>query len=128
VGNACQDRDLQVIKAEKRQVAVTMNAKIHNVMELYSGAKMVDDKYDKTNVAGSIDREFTVLCVHFLCNVYLSQISPFAIWFSWLLQSASQELIPLLCTVLNHIVHELEHTFVTAITVLSITIGKHECL
>jgi hypothetical protein len=40
-----------------------MNAKINNViyMELYSGAKMVDDKYEKTNVAGSIDQEFTVL-------------------------------------------------------------------
>jgi hypothetical protein len=40
-----------------------MNAKINNViyMELYSGAKMVDDKYEKTNIAGSIDQEFTVL-------------------------------------------------------------------
>jgi hypothetical protein len=39
-----------------------MNAKINNViyMKLYTGAKMVDDKYEKTNVAGSIDREFTV--------------------------------------------------------------------
>jgi hypothetical protein len=41
----------------------TMNAKISNIiyMELYSGAKIVDDKYEKTNIAGSIDREFTVL-------------------------------------------------------------------
>jgi hypothetical protein len=58
----CRNRDLQAIKAGKRQVAVTMNAKINNViyMELHSGAKRVDDKYEKTNVAGSIDREFTV--------------------------------------------------------------------
>jgi hypothetical protein len=50
----CQDRDLQAIKAEKRQFAGTMNAKINNViyMELYSGAKMVDDKYEKTNIGG----------------------------------------------------------------------------
>jgi hypothetical protein len=41
----------------------TMNAKINNViyMELYSGAKIVDNKYEKTNIAGLIDREFTVL-------------------------------------------------------------------
>jgi hypothetical protein len=53
----CRDRDLQAIKAEKRKVEGTMNAKTNNViyMELYSGAKMVDDKYEKTNVAGSID-------------------------------------------------------------------------
>jgi hypothetical protein len=58
----CRDRDLQAIKAEKRQVAGMMYAKLNNViyMELYSGAKLVDDKYEKTNVAGSIDREFTV--------------------------------------------------------------------
>jgi hypothetical protein len=51
-----------MIKAEKQQVPGTMNAKVNNIiyMELYSGAKMVDDKYEKTNVAGSIDREFTV--------------------------------------------------------------------
>jgi hypothetical protein len=29
-------------------------------MELYEGANTVDDKYEKTNAAGSIDREFTV--------------------------------------------------------------------
>jgi hypothetical protein len=78
----CRDRDLQAIMAEKQQVAGTMVAKINNViyMELYSGAKMMDDKYKKTNVAGSIDLEFTVLysrtpmnfllCfAHFLTNV-----------------------------------------------------------
>jgi predicted transcriptional regulator len=58
----CRGHDLQLIKAEKRQVAGTKNAKINNViyMELYSGAKMVDDKYEKTNVVGSIDQEFAV--------------------------------------------------------------------
>jgi hypothetical protein len=32
-------------------------------MELYSGAKMVDDKYEKTNVAGLVDRKFTVVVI-----------------------------------------------------------------
>jgi hypothetical protein len=47
-----------------------MNAKINNVIykELYSGAKMVDDKYKKTNVAGSIDGEFTVLHLTHFCH------------------------------------------------------------
>jgi hypothetical protein len=57
----------------------------------------------------------------------LSQISSFAVWFFWLLQSASQESIPLLGTALNHIMHEFEHNFLTAITFLSISIDKHEC-
>jgi hypothetical protein len=41
-----------------------MDAEINNViyMELYSGAKMVDDEYYKTNVARLIDRDSTVLC------------------------------------------------------------------
>jgi hypothetical protein len=58
----CRDRDLQAIKAEKRQSVGPMNAKINNViyMELYSGAKILDDKYKKTNIVGSTDREFTV--------------------------------------------------------------------
>jgi hypothetical protein len=39
------------------------DAEINDVtyMELYSGPKMVHDKYGKTNVAGSIDRDSTVL-------------------------------------------------------------------
>jgi hypothetical protein len=39
-----------------------MDAEINNViyMELYSGAKMMDDEYLKTNVARSIDRNSTV--------------------------------------------------------------------
>jgi hypothetical protein len=40
-----------------------MDAEINNViyMELYSGPKMAHDKYEKTNVARSIDRDSTVL-------------------------------------------------------------------
>jgi hypothetical protein len=58
----CRDRNLQAINAEKQQFAGMMNAKINNVicMELYSGAKIVDNKYKKMNIAGSINREFTV--------------------------------------------------------------------
>jgi hypothetical protein len=39
------------------------DAEIYNViyMELYSGAKMADGKYQKMHVAGSVDRENTVL-------------------------------------------------------------------
>jgi hypothetical protein len=53
----CRDRDLQAINAEKRQFGGTMDVEIKNViyMELYSGPKMAHDKYEKTNVAGSID-------------------------------------------------------------------------
>jgi hypothetical protein len=45
-----------------------MNAKINNViyMELYSGAKIVDEK---TNIAGSIDREFTVYICTYETNI-----------------------------------------------------------
>jgi hypothetical protein len=58
----CRERDLQAIKAEKRQVGGPMEAEINNViyMELYSGPKMAHDKYEKTNVARSIDRDSTV--------------------------------------------------------------------
>jgi hypothetical protein len=58
----CQDRDLQVINAEKRQFGGTMDAEINNIiyMELYLGPKMAHGKYRKTNVAGSIDRDSTV--------------------------------------------------------------------
>jgi hypothetical protein len=39
-----------------------MDAEINNViyMELYSGPKMVHDKYEKMNVARSIDRDSKV--------------------------------------------------------------------
>jgi hypothetical protein len=39
-----------------------MDAEINNViyMELYSGPKMARSKYEKTNVARSIDRDSTV--------------------------------------------------------------------
>jgi hypothetical protein len=59
----CRDHDLQAINAEKRQFRGTMDAEINNViyMELYSGPKMAHDKYGKTNIAGSIDRDSTVI-------------------------------------------------------------------
>jgi hypothetical protein len=59
----CLDRDLQAINAEKRQFGRTINAEINNViyMELYSGPKMAHGKYKKTNIAGSIDRDSTVV-------------------------------------------------------------------
>jgi hypothetical protein len=59
----CQDRDLQAINAEKQQFGGTMDAEINNViyMELYSGPKMAHGKYGKTNVAGLIDRDSTVI-------------------------------------------------------------------
>jgi hypothetical protein len=49
-------------KCGKKAVRETVDAEINNIyMELYSGAKMVDSKYRKTYVVGSIDRENTVL-------------------------------------------------------------------
>jgi hypothetical protein len=44
-------------------VRETADAEINNIiyMELYLGAKMADGKYRKMYVAGSIDRENTVL-------------------------------------------------------------------
>jgi hypothetical protein len=40
-----------------------MDAEINNIiyMELYSGPKMAHNKYEKTNIASSIDRDTTVL-------------------------------------------------------------------
>jgi hypothetical protein len=59
----CLDRDLQPINAEKRQFGGKINAEINNViyMELYLGPKMVHSKYEKMNVARSIDQDSTVL-------------------------------------------------------------------
>jgi hypothetical protein len=59
----CQDRDLQAINAEKRQFGGMMEAEINNIikMELYSRPKMAHGKYEKTNVAGSIDRDSTAM-------------------------------------------------------------------
>jgi hypothetical protein len=50
-------------KCGKKAVRETVDAEINNViyMELYSGAMMADGKYRKTYVAGSVDRENTVL-------------------------------------------------------------------
>jgi hypothetical protein len=62
-GKCCRERDLQAIKVEKRWVGGTMGAEINNViyMELYSGPKMAHVKYEKANVARSIDRDSTVV-------------------------------------------------------------------
>jgi hypothetical protein len=61
-GNAVSGQDLQAINAGKREVGETMDAKINNVMymELYSGPKMMDEEYLKSNIARSIDRDSTV--------------------------------------------------------------------
>jgi hypothetical protein len=42
-----------------------MDAEINNViyMELYSGPKMAHDKYEKTNVVRSVDRDSTVYVI-----------------------------------------------------------------
>jgi hypothetical protein len=52
-----------------------MDAEINNViyMELYSGPKMVHGKYEKTNVAGSIDRDSTV---YWLLHVSAGRLLP----------------------------------------------------
>jgi hypothetical protein len=52
-------------KCGKTAVREPVDVEINNVidMELYSGAKMADGKYRKTYIAGSVDRENTVLCV-----------------------------------------------------------------
>jgi hypothetical protein len=54
-----------MIKVEKRYVGGTMDAEVNNViyMELYSGPKMAHDKYEKTNVARSIDRDSCSYCI-----------------------------------------------------------------
>jgi hypothetical protein len=47
--------DLQAINAGKREVGEMMDAKINNVIyiEVYSGPKMMDDEYLKSNIARS---------------------------------------------------------------------------
>jgi hypothetical protein len=64
--------DLQVINAGKREVGETMDAKINNViyMELYSGPKMMDDEYLKSNITRSIDLDFTVITLFSSENYY----------------------------------------------------------
>jgi hypothetical protein len=53
-----------------------LDAEINNViyMELYSGPMIALDKYEKTNVARSIDRDSTVSATlrtsHFLCSLW----------------------------------------------------------
>jgi hypothetical protein len=61
-------------KCGKTAVRETEDAEINNViyMELHLGAKMVDGKYRKTYVVGSVDREKTVLsgyCLFFSAGV-----------------------------------------------------------
>jgi hypothetical protein len=67
VGNAVSEVWFTMKKAEKQKIGETKNAEINNVvyMELYSGAKMVNDKYLKTNVR-SKNREFTVFVITLL--------------------------------------------------------------
>jgi hypothetical protein len=52
----------------KTTVRETVDVEINNFiyMELYSGAKMADGKYQKTYVAGSVDRENTVFRISIL--------------------------------------------------------------
>jgi hypothetical protein len=52
-------------KSGKTVGLVTMDAEINTVIyvELYSGAKMVDDKYLKTNNVRSINRDSTVFSI-----------------------------------------------------------------
>jgi hypothetical protein len=52
-----------------------MDAEINNVIyvELYSGPKMVHDKYEKTNVARLIDRDSTVFL--YCCVIFLNMLS-----------------------------------------------------
>jgi hypothetical protein len=59
----CVGTVIYIDKCGKTVVRKTVDAKINNVIyvELYSGAKMADGKYRKTYVAGSVDRENTVL-------------------------------------------------------------------
>jgi hypothetical protein len=58
-------------KCGKTAVRETVDAEINNLiyMELYSGAKMADSKYQKTYVAGLIDRENTVIYIHYVGRI-----------------------------------------------------------
>jgi hypothetical protein len=59
----CRERDLPQKKAEKLKTRETKYVEINNVvyMELYSGAKMVNEKDLKTKYLRSKNRELTVL-------------------------------------------------------------------
>jgi hypothetical protein len=58
----CRERDLQGKRRKNKKIGETKNAEINNVvyMELYSGAKKVNEKYLKTKNVRSKNREFTV--------------------------------------------------------------------
>jgi hypothetical protein len=77
----CRDCDLQAINAEKRQFGGTMDAEINNIiyMELYSGPKMAHGKYGKTNVAGSMDQDSTVVHCSVTDQVSCMKILPMCI-------------------------------------------------
>jgi hypothetical protein len=62
-GKCCLGNVIYNDKGGKTIGRGTMDAEINNViyMELYSGPKMAHDKYEKTNVVRSIDRDSTVL-------------------------------------------------------------------
>jgi hypothetical protein len=97
--NAVSGTLFTVINVEKRQFGKTVDVEINNVlyiyMELYLGAKMSDGKYRKSWVAGSVDRENTVLSI---CFTMTSLI------FRFLLLDQTKHLLALLgCHI--HIVH-----------------------
>jgi hypothetical protein len=62
VGNALSGTGFTTKKVGKQKIGETKNAEINNVVyiELYSGAKMVNEKYLKTKYVRSKNREFTV--------------------------------------------------------------------
>jgi hypothetical protein len=70
-------------KCRKTAVRETVDAEINNViyMELYSGAKMADSKYQKTYVAGSIDRENTVYHQHQISSEHVHLFYTYKILF-----------------------------------------------
>jgi hypothetical protein len=61
-GKYCVGNVIYHEKAENRKNRETKNAEINNIvyMELYSGAKMVNEKDLKTKYLRSKNREFTV--------------------------------------------------------------------
>jgi hypothetical protein len=67
-GKYCVGNVIYHEKPKTRKTRETKNAKINNIvyMELYSGAKMVNEKDLKTKYLRSKNREFTVLgwCVN----------------------------------------------------------------
>jgi hypothetical protein len=73
-GKSCVGNMIYNDKGGKRWVGGMMDAEINNVicMELYSEPKMAHDKYEKTNVARSIDRDSTVYCFSSMLYIFLN--------------------------------------------------------